>query len=266
MSDPTNTLILTGFSEHEIQDKELLRQLQQQILENTGISETIKFSILKSFKRILIVFEKIQSAERLYKILKQCGFKVGFSSQNNYDDFILTEDGYKFDTREYLHLPAHGTTFIISPPPSPPPGWKSSEEEAPDQRAIYSPEELSELLYKRIDEDKIQKLFNDEGNYDSDYSSSDLESMKDPEYKQQQQKQRQQNITNSENNNNNTSSKVVDQKVLLESNKINSPIIVLEAPENEELDLSSHQRHKKPAKVALPPTTAWVATYSGRFS
>lgn len=225
MTDPTNTLILTGFSPEELLDKDIIQSLQKQIIDNTPGDETIQFSILKLFKRILIVFEKIESSERLYKILKECGFGVGFSSQNNYDDFILTPDGYKFDTREYLHLPSHGTTFIISPPPSPPPGWISTFEEPPEKRSIYSPEQLSELLYKRVEDGKIQKLFNviEEGDTNTPYE------------KQTKQKE-----------------EPVDQKVLLQTNNITSPIIVLEAPENEELRL--HTDDRKPApKVAMPP-------------
>lgn len=229
MSEPTNTLILTGFSESEISDKEIIQSLQDQIIKHTPSLETIKFSILKSFKRILIVFERIDSSATLYKILKEAQFKVGFSSQNNYDDFVLTPEGYKFDTREYLNLPSHGNTFIISPPPSPPNGWVSGSEEAPDNRAIYSPEELGELLYKRVEGDKLQKLFN--GSVDDLQDSEEEESGEDDA----------------------PTPKSVTQEVLLDSHKLTSPIIVLEAPDNEKLNLNLKTNKKKPQKVAVPP-------------
>ncbi|GMM37248.1 hypothetical protein DASC09_045730 [Saccharomycopsis crataegensis] len=231
--DPTNTLILTGFTEDELLDTELIKSLQNQIINHTSASETIQFSILKSFKRIIMVFERLESSQRVYGILKSAGFKVGYASQNNYDDFIMTDDGYKFDTREYLHLPSHGTTFIISPPPSPPPGWVSMPEEAPEQRSIYSPEELRELLYKRVDDGKIQRLFDDAGEECEPQETADDKVVHDDD---------------------DDDHRVVDQKVLLQSEGLTSPIIVLEAPENEELSLwNVHSQHKKPTKVSMPP-------------
>lgn len=139
MITPTNTLIIVGLSPSDLDDAQLMDSLCSAVKEHTPREQIVTFTKLKKFKRLVMVFETVESATALYKILATAKFDVDFSPHSN-----------KMSVNEFLALPDEGTRFVISPPPSPPSGWVSRPEEGPDTRKIHSPHELSHLLFQRL--------------------------------------------------------------------------------------------------------------------
>lgn len=136
----TNTLILSGFANGKLDDKNYIDCLQRKIVSNALNTDTVQFIILKSLKRIILIFDNLESSVKLYQVLREDKSFITGKSIHNYNNNIQDN---------YLKLPNNSRMFLISPPASPPPDFNyDQEEEEPNKLQIYTPEELKESLLK----------------------------------------------------------------------------------------------------------------------
>lgn len=161
---PTNTLIVTNVAPAVLADPgDLLRFLAN---DNAFIIELVS---LPKFGRILIICEAHSVATQILHLLQESLawslLKISYSIKDN--NFTIMENDYinQHNTikdlsiddsapMEYLELPMEDGSrrFLISPPLSPPPEWDHWDkvEEGPNTKSVYSPQELSHLLWERL--------------------------------------------------------------------------------------------------------------------
>lgn len=168
---PTNTLILTNVVPAVLADpSDLITFLAH---DNDFIIELVS---LPKFGRILIICESEIVAKQVFGLLRQSNtwslLKISYSIRDN--NFSIMENNYlnqegkntlqentiqglNFDRTapsQYLELPMEDGSrrFLISPPLSPPPEWDHWErvEEGPNKKSVFSPQELSHLLWERL--------------------------------------------------------------------------------------------------------------------
>lgn len=149
--NPTNTLILTQVDGGLLQNP---TPLLEYLSTNGYIMELVA---LPKFQRILLICESSVVAQAINESLKssQWNFKVTYSIKDNHlaitdhPELLPTED-----TILYLELPSEDGSkrFLISPPLSPPPEWDHWDkvEDGPHSKSVYSPQELSHLLWERL--------------------------------------------------------------------------------------------------------------------
>lgn len=146
IEDITNTLILAGIPLSQLEDNEYINSLQQEIIANIPNTDFVQFVILKTFKRIIIVFNNKTSGVKVHDYFKKThsDFKTGFSL-HDYASFDINDN--------YLELPDNSRMFLISPPASPPIDFNYDQtEEEPNKLQIYTHEELNEI-FKKNNED-----------------------------------------------------------------------------------------------------------------
>ncbi|CCH45262.1 Calcipressin-like protein [Wickerhamomyces ciferrii] len=144
LEDVTNTLILTGISLENLENNQFIADLQQEIVSkiSNDDSDFVQFVVLKTFRRILIIFNNKVSSIDLYKHFKNSrnDFKAGYSL-HDYANFKIEDNS--------LELPDNSRMFLISPPASPPIDFDyDREEEEPNKTQIYTHEELKEIFEK----------------------------------------------------------------------------------------------------------------------
>lgn len=151
--DPTNSLILTNLSQASLDSpNELVSLLSNE-------NDLIELVILSKLSRIILICESASVAIRVKAVISQHmpHVNVSFSIKDNNFDINKAEldsatTGYQEKT--YLELPhdLNLKRFLISPPMSPQGEWNDwgKMEEGPNQVDIYSPEELSNLLWQRL--------------------------------------------------------------------------------------------------------------------
>lgn len=146
LEDITNTLILAGISLENLDDNIYINTLQQEIIANIPNTDLVQFVILKTFKRILIIFNNKASSVQVYEHFKSTrkDFKAGYSL-HDYSSFDIKDN--------YLELPDNSRMFLISPPASPPIDFNYDQvEEEPNKLQIYTHEELKEIFLKNNSE------------------------------------------------------------------------------------------------------------------
>lgn len=150
---PTNSLILTNLPQGCLENP---RDLAKFLSEDQNKLEMVA---LQKFERIVIICpdsrtsstvrDKLQNSDK-WKTCKICysirdNEFVDFGSQGYFNDDVSSN---------YLELPLESGTrrFLISPPLSPEPEWDhyDREEEGPNKNSVYSPQELSHLLWERL--------------------------------------------------------------------------------------------------------------------
>lgn len=164
----TNTLILRGFTTETLKDTEFIKKLQQDIINEldqfperntTDDGSIIKFIVLISFKRILLVLQNQDQSVSLYGFLPKIfdkyylteNIKVGFSLFD-YNNQISELDNT-------LQLPKNVKLFLISPPVSPPNGFDFDRlEEAPGNLQIFTIEEIQKLQVHHTPTPKNERL------------------------------------------------------------------------------------------------------------
>lgn len=168
---PSNTLIITNVSDEVLNEpQEFIKFLSQDHKYCIQLISLIKFG------RIILVCESkdiaIEVKNRINKSSQWCHFKISFSIRDNdyvtshptlcpnqdhdeIEDIVnslnLTSDDATID---YLELPLDlgSRRFLISPPRSPPPDWDHWDrvEEGPNEKPIYSSEDISHLLWQKL--------------------------------------------------------------------------------------------------------------------
>lgn len=145
---PTNTLIVTNVDIHVLlEPQEVIK-----CLANHGF--VVELISLPKFQRLLVVCENTRVSSKVMSLLQEnFDFKVTYSMK---DLPLAVVYGPEFASNEkdYLELPLESESrrFLISPPLSPPAEWDHWDkvEEGPNQQAVYSPHELSHLLWERL--------------------------------------------------------------------------------------------------------------------
>lgn len=140
LEDITNTLILAGIPLERLEDNQYIVPLQHEIIANIPNTDLVQFIILKTFKRILIIFNNKQSSIKVYDHFKTThdDFTTGYSL-HDYSSFDINDN--------YLELPDNSRMFLISPPASPPIDFNYDQvEEEPNRLQIYTHEELQEIM------------------------------------------------------------------------------------------------------------------------
>ncbi|KAI5962923.1 RCN1 [Candida pseudojiufengensis] len=166
---PTNTLLLTNLSDEFLIDPHPLIDFI------SDLQYLVELIVLSKLSRIVIICETSTVA----KILKEKitswnnSIKVSFTIRDNKFDLKkqeLDKATANFNNEiNYLELPhdLDSKRFLISPPMSPQSEWNdyNKTEEGPNEIAIYSPEELSNLLWERLggfESELVRKFQNDE--------------------------------------------------------------------------------------------------------
>lgn len=152
---PSNTLIVTNVDDHTLSHPEEFIGFLVQNHKNC-----IQLISLIKFGRIILVCEDkyvaINVKESLLESSEWSNLKISYSIRDNEYFNLLsgTEDDDGAIPMDYLELPLEvgSKRFLISPPRSPPPDWDQWDkvEEGPNRKAIYSPEDVSHLLWQKL--------------------------------------------------------------------------------------------------------------------
>ena len=203
--DPSNTLILSGFDRSDFPARSsspsneeaegvtedigstatatarsssappsteapcLTSEIQRLISETNGIP-IVHWGNLKSFGRVIIVFQNVQDAAQARSIIQSSSTSPDKPIKAYFDKHTPL---YEVDSEDsHLKLPDQGRLFFISPPPSPPAGWVSHPESSPNTETFHSDlhEALSNLGNGSSLENDIANRFS--GNDDSSAVSS----------------------------------------------------------------------------------------------
>lgn len=149
---PTNSLILTGLEPQLLTNPQEIAQL---LAENSYHVELVSLS---QFERIIITCASSTVATNLRTFLAtnlDPKPKISYSLRDN-PLSLLKNDLWAIaaDSMEFLELPLEegSRRFLILPPLSPQSEWDDFEkvEEGPNKKSIYSPQELSHLLWDRL--------------------------------------------------------------------------------------------------------------------
>ncbi|KAF3992523.1 hypothetical protein FT663_01388 [Candidozyma haemuli var. vulneris] len=149
---PTNTLIVTRLSKELKDDPNVLVNL----LAAQGLQ--VELISLPKFERYIIICGT--SALAIYVrdyLSSNLGKSIGisFSLKDNHSRLLEDENWtLRAQDTQFLELPSEegSRRFLISPPLSPQSEWDDYHkvEDGPNEKAIYSPEELSHLLWDRF--------------------------------------------------------------------------------------------------------------------
>ncbi|CAK9440248.1 uncharacterized protein LODBEIA_P43480 [Lodderomyces beijingensis] len=153
MRSPTNSLILTNLDETAFEDpRRLIEQLPDDYL--------IEVVCLPKLSRVVLICESSTAAKNI-----KAKFDNNLISHSVKTSFSIKDNKFQVSKRDlstvsiradksYLELPddLDSKRFLISPPMSPQSEWNhwDRREDDPNDRAIYSPEELSNLLWERL--------------------------------------------------------------------------------------------------------------------
>lgn len=162
---PTNTLIVTNVDKSTLESPQALASFL------ASDHQVMELVALPKFQRILVICETVDLSTHVLHSLKLSDdwhhLKITYSIKNNamsipqYDDIESHVD--------YLELPLEvgSKRFLISPPLSPPAEWDHWDkvEEGPNSKAVYSPQDLSHLLWERLggfESDQVRKYETEE--------------------------------------------------------------------------------------------------------
>lgn len=172
---PTNSLILTKLDHLLLADPQILVDLL------VSRNFNVELVFLPKFARFIVVcgsgLVAAQVRESLIDNLKNM-LSVSYSIKDNrleiLDDHLWLLESEKGDPT-YLELPLEEGTrrFLILPPLSPHSEWSDygKEEEGPNKKAVYSPQELSHLLWDRFggfDSSTVKRFNVEESDDDED--------------------------------------------------------------------------------------------------
>ncbi|SGZ55235.1 CIC11C00000001004 [Sungouiella intermedia] len=177
--EPTNSLILTKLDQSLLADPQILADLL------VSRNFNVELVFLPKFARYIIICASSLVALHVQDFLSQNlkdKVTISYSIKDNrleiLEDHLWLLQSEKGDST-YLELPLEEGTrrFLILPPLSPHTEWSDygKEEEGPNKKAVYSPEELSHLLWDRFGgfESSTLKRFNVEASDDDENEEED---------------------------------------------------------------------------------------------
>lgn len=153
--NPTNTLILTNVAYEILNDPSPLVEFLSKK------NYTIELVALPKFGRILVICDIAENSQEVLQSLKHSGewghLGITYSIRDNHWSILGSDADLfasKVDSKDYLELPLEDGSrrFLISPPLSPPAEWDHWDrvEEGPNAKSVYSPQDLSHLLWERL--------------------------------------------------------------------------------------------------------------------
>ncbi|KAJ3415646.1 hypothetical protein HDV05_004522 [Chytridiales sp. JEL 0842] len=125
---PTNTLILTNLTPPDFEDNgKIIRELLG------PFGRVLRLTLLKSFNRILAVFESCEDADMAKRSLhkERVGGREWRVYFGEHTDLNLLQPNPNPQPL-LLQVPATEKNFLLSPPGSPPVGWVQGREEGPN--------------------------------------------------------------------------------------------------------------------------------------
>lgn len=247
---PTNTLIITNVSNDILQNPTPLLEFLSYDL------HLMELVSLPKFERILIMCESSQLSKQLRKNLKSSPdwnhLRITYSIKDNNLSIIQHPEYLTHqNSNQYLELPLEvgSKRFLISPPLSPHTEWDEYDkvEEGPNSKTVFSPQELSHLLWERLggfDSSQVRKY-----QEQSDEEEEEETNQSDANYQYS-------------NNSSSNKAKSNDQhfdisekpEILFEDIDNGVPAIVLDSVNHRDDDtLSTNQAKLNPPKTAMPP-------------
>lgn len=188
---PTNSLIISKLDQALLASPTHIADL----LASRNFNVELVF--LPKFARYIVICSTplVAAQVRDFLILKLEGTaQISFSIKDNrlalLDDhlwLLKTEDG---DSTNYLELPLEDGSrkFLILPPLSPHSEWDdyNKEEEGPNTKSVYSPQELSHLLWDRFggfDSNKVRRfeISSDEEDEDAEIDENYIDISEQPQ-------------------------------------------------------------------------------------
>ncbi|KAI5962786.1 RCN1 [Candida theae] len=164
---PTNTLIITNLNDDLLQDP---RELIDFI---SSTHDLVQLIVLPRFNRFILICGSSRVAQSMKNLLANDpnwkSLRVSYSIKDNRfelnkQDLLDAAIGEEYSQVGYLELPhdLNSKRFLISPPMSPH-DWDHWDkvEEGPNEKAIYSPEDLSSLLWERLGDNMVRKYQDD---------------------------------------------------------------------------------------------------------
>lgn len=174
MRPATNTLIVTGLSDDIKDDPLVLARIL------SAHSLNVELVHLPKFDRYLVVCATATLATYARDCLESelsSDVQITFSLQDNLLHMLGEHEWISEDKTGYLELPSEegSRRFLILPPLSPQNEWNDYDkvEEGPHPKPVYSPEELSHLLWDRFggfDSSTVRKF-----HQESDSESEDID-------------------------------------------------------------------------------------------
>lgn len=179
---PTNSLIVTRLEPELLKNPTIIADLLG------SRSFTVELVFLPKFARYIIICASSQVASQVRHFLEEnleSRAQISFSIKDNrlalLEDQLWLLRSEENDPTTYLELPLEDGTrrFLISPPLSPHSEWDDfeKEEEGPNTKAVYSPQELSHLLWDRFggfESSRVRRF-----DIDSDNSEDDVDESED---------------------------------------------------------------------------------------
>lgn len=186
MKTLTNSLILTNLQSSLLEDPSSVVELIAKRNFN------VELVALRKFQRIIIVCPSpaVASALRdfLLESLRPCP-RISFSIKDNH--LRLLEDdlwALQSEAIDFLELPLDegSRRFLILPPLSPQNEWNDygKSEDGPNTKSVYSPADLSHLLWDRLggfDSSHVRRFADDDDSDESDQESSVFDISTKPE-------------------------------------------------------------------------------------
>ncbi|GEQ72016.1 hypothetical protein JCM33374_g5702 [Metschnikowia sp. JCM 33374] len=183
---PTNSLILTNL------DDSLVKNPKEIVSLISSRNYNVELVTLPGFGRIIVICISaiVASSLRDY-LLEALGSKasVSFSMRDN-NSRLLDDNSWLLEAKDidFLELPSEDGSrrFLISPPLSPQSEWNDFDkvEEGPNKKAVYSPDELSHLLWDRLggfESSHVRKYQDGETTDDEKDEESDITKTNDNE-------------------------------------------------------------------------------------
>ncbi|KAH3666844.1 hypothetical protein OGAPHI_003293 [Ogataea philodendri] len=151
----TNTVVVTDKHLLDERNKDLLAEFETTVRESVPSGESVSVSVLRSLRRVVLIFDQIDTAKKVYEALQSQGISATYSLRNT---SVVDSDA---TAAGGLLMPPERRIELQSPPPSPYLGYTQEPEEPPELITMTEPESFSHLLYQPTQDDlDKERVFN----------------------------------------------------------------------------------------------------------
>ncbi|KAG7878068.1 hypothetical protein KL905_004542 [Ogataea polymorpha] len=149
----TNTLVVTDQYLLDQANSDLLDEFLASLQKWGAEDKSVSISVLRSLRRIVIIFDTLETAQKVYEVLQSQGFRVTYSRRNSARSESQLEVPARLE-------PPERRVELQSPPPSPYLGYVQEPEEPPELITMTEPQSFSHLLYQPThDEAARERVF-----------------------------------------------------------------------------------------------------------
>ncbi|KAG7704279.1 hypothetical protein KL914_004266 [Ogataea haglerorum] len=149
----TNTLVVTDQYLLDEANRDVLDEFLASVQKWGADGESVAVSVLRSLRRIVVIFDTPETAQKVYQLLQSQGIRVTYSRRNS------ARSESTMDVPARLEPPERRVE-LQSPPPSPYLGYVQEPEEPPEPITMTEPESFSHLLYQPTrDEAARERVF-----------------------------------------------------------------------------------------------------------